>query len=314
MKLNHKEYSFPSATGVCTIYGQSWAPEEVKGVVQIHHGMAEHSERYIAFAQYLCSHGFAVFIHDMANHGKSNQTPELTGYFGEKDGWKNLIQDMNTMMELAKQEYPQLPYFIFGHSMGSFVSRCFIAKYASEVTGAIICGTAGSNALAGVSITLSNAIAKVKGSTYKSTLLDKAGFGAYNKHCEGRTKFDWLSRVPEEVDKYIADPMCGFLFSAKGFGDLSHLLVYANSAAWYQAMPLSLPVCFISGDKDPVGAYGKGVESVYHKLKNSGHNVSMKLYGGARHELLNEIVKDSCMEDVANYFDNVMDGKVTVAQ
>lgn len=314
MELIHKEYSFASATGVCTIYGQSWAPEEVKGVVQIHHGMAEHSGRYISFAQYLCSRGFAVFIHDMANHGKSNQAPELTGYFGEKDGWKNLIQDMKSLMDIAKEEYPQVPYFIFGHSMGSFVSRCFVAKYASDVNGAIICGTAGSNPLAGISVTLSNVIAKVKGSTYKSTLLDKAGFGTYNKQCEGRTKFDWLTRIPEEVDKYIADPMCGFLFSAKGFGDLSRLLVFSSSEAWYQAVPKDLPICLISGDKDPVGAYGKGIEEVYQKLKASNHNVSMKLYGGARHELLNELIKDDMMEDVANYFDNVIEGKVLAAQ
>lgn len=312
MKIIHQEYSFPSATGVCQIYAQSWAPEEgVKAIVQIHHGMAEHSDRYIDFARYLCSRGYGVYIHDMANHGKSNQDLEQTGFFGEKDGWKNLVEDMKTVMELARQAYPGLPYFVFGHSMGSFVTRCFIAKYGQNLDGAVICGTSGRNPLAGVSITLSSLIGKLKGKLHKSNLLEHAGFGAYNKGLPGRTDKDWLTRDDAVVDRYIADPMCGFVFSVQGFNDLGNLLVSANADAWYAAVARDLPLCLISGTKDPVGNYGKGIEEVYQKLKHTGHNVSMKLYAEARHEILNETNKDAVYDDVANFFDNVLEGNLT---
>lgn len=311
MDIKHEEYSFKSKTGVCQIYSQSWVPQgEVRAVVQIHHGMAETSDRYEAFAKYLCGKGFAVFIHDMANHGKSNQNREDTGYFGEKDGWLALVEDMKCTYDIAKKEFPKVPYFVFGHSMGSFVTRCFLAKYASLVDGAIICGTSGKNPLGSISIALSDMIAKFKGSKYKSKLLDTAGFGSYNKRFEGRTKFDWLTRDNKIVDEYINDEMCGFMFSAKGFGDLSKLLVNANSSIWYEKMPKELPICLISGEMDPVGNYGKGITEIYQKLKSTGHNVTMKLYAGCRHEILNETVNDSVFEDVANYFDNVIDGNV----
>lgn len=310
MEIQHQEYSFPSATGVCDIFAQSWAPEEPKAVVQIHHGMAEHSERYIEFAEYLCSRGYAVIIHDMANHGRSNQSPELTGYFGETDGWKNLVEDMKKVMVIARKAYPSLPYFVFGHSMGSFITRCFIAKYGTGLSGAVICGTSGTNPLAGASLLFSNLIGKMKGTTHKSTLLDNAAFGAYNKGLAGRTKFDWLTRVDEAVDAYIADPMCGFLFSAQGFHDLGELLIHANADAWYAAVDTNLPLCLISGAKDPVGNYGKGIEEVYQKLKQTDHNISMKLYAEARHEILNEVNKDCVYDDVANFYDNVLEGNL----
>lgn len=311
MGIRHQEYSFPSATGVCRIFAQSWAPEQApKAVVQLHHGMAEHSERYIDFANYLCARGYAVFIHDMANHGKSNQNAAETGFFGEKDGWKNLVEDTKQVMTLAKKEYPDLPYFVFGHSMGAFIIRCFLVKYGAELAGAVICGTSGANPLAGVSVVLSNLIGRIKGRTHKSKLLDQAAFGTFNKGLPGRTEKDWLTRDDEVVDQYVKDPMCGFLFSVQGFHDLSILILNSNAAVWYETVAKELPLCLISGEKDPVGNYGKGIEQIYHKLKDSGHNVSMKLYAGARHEILNETNKQVVYEDVANFFDNVLEGNV----
>lgn len=311
MGIKHNEYSFKSNTGVCTIYAQSWAPDgEVRAVLQIHHGMAEPGDRYKTFAEHMCGSGIAVFIHDMANHGKSNQNREDTGYFGENDGWLGLIEDMKATYDIAKAKFPDVPYFVFGHSMGSFVVRCFLAKYASLVDGAIICGTSGKNPLAGVSVALSGLIAKCKGSKFKSKLLDKAAFGAYNKQFEGRTKFDWLTKDYEIVDKYIDDEMCGFLFSAKGFADLGRVLMNANSPLWYERMPKDLPICLISGEKDPVGNYGKGITEIYDKLKSTGHNVSMKLYANCRHEILNETNKEIVFDDVVNYIDNVIAGNV----
>lgn len=311
MEMQHQEYTFPSATGVCQIYARSWTPGgALKGVVQIHHGMAEHSERYIDFASYLCGQGYAVYTHDMANHGRSNQNPQETGYFGEQDGWKNLVEDMHKVMLIAKKDHPQLPYFVFGHSMGSFVTRCFIAKYGYGLSGAVICGTSGENPLTGISGLLSSMIAKGKGSTFKSKLLDQAAFGSYNKGLPGRTDKDWLSRDEAVVDRYLADPLCGFVFSARGFGDLGTLVQNCNGKPWYDAVDQALPLCLISGEKDPVGAYGKGVEEVYQRLKSTGHNVSMKLYAQARHEILNETNKDAVYTDVVNFLNNVLAGNV----
>lgn len=310
MSVKHKEYFFPSSTGVCQIYARSWCPDNPKAVVQIHHGMAEHIERYDEFAQYLAQRGFVVYAHDMANHGKSNQNPDERGYFGEKDAWKNLIKDMKNLYDIAKKEHPDLPYFVFGHSMGSFITRCFIAKYKDAVDGAIICGTGGKQGAAPAGLALTNIIGAFKGKKSKSAFVQNMAFGTYNKPFGNRTEFEWLTRDEKIVDKYVADEMCGFLFSVQGFNDLLKLIVSANADSWYDSVPKDLPICLISGDKDPVGNFGKGVEEVYKKLKETDHNVYMKLYGNDRHEILNERNKEDVYIDVVNFIENVMDGKV----
>ncbi|MCD7723095.1 MAG: alpha/beta hydrolase [Clostridiales bacterium] len=290
MKIS--EFSFKSATGVCDIYARRFLPdnEQVQAVIVMHHGMAEHSDRYLEFFEFLTSKGYAVYMHDMANHGKSNQNAAETGYFGDRGGYNALLFDFKTVFETAKKEYPTKKIIICGHSMGSFIARCFTAKYAKDgISGAIYIGTGGSNPAAAVGDFVSRSIAKIKGAKYKSKTLDKLIFGSYNSKFEKRTACDWLSTDSASNDKFIADPMCGFLFSAAGINDLIKLNISANSKEWYAAIPKSLPVLLISGDMDPVGAYGKGIVEINNKLKESAHtNVTMKLYKGLRHEILNE--------------------------
>ena len=297
-----KEFTFPSTTGLADIHAASYLPDgkEVKAVLQIAHGMAEHLERYEAFADVLCDNGIAVYINDHIGHGKSVKNDDELGYFGKVDGWNGFIEDCHELTKIAKAENPGKPYIFFGHSMGSFVARAYSLKYANEINGAIYCGTAGPNPASAIGIKLSGLIAKIKGDHFRSNLINNIAFGSYNSKFEGRTAFDWLSRDVEQVDKYIADKYCGFLFTANGYRDLMTLLDFVSNKNWFANLSKELPVLMISGAMDPVGDYSKGVETVYNTLKENGKkNIKKILYPNGRHEILNEkACFDKVCEDV----------------
>lgn len=300
MSYVKKEFTFKSVSGLADIHCASYLPEsgEIKAVIQIAHGMAEHLERYEAFADVLCKNGVAVYINDHLGHGSSIKDKNELGYFGAKDGWKNFVEDCHELTKIAKVENPGKPYILFGHSMGSFVARAYSIKYADEIGGAIYCGTAGPNPAAGAGKMVANLIIKLKGDHYRSKLIDKMAFGAYNSKFEGRTAFDWLSRDNFQVDKYIADDLCGFLFTTAGYRDLFSLLAYVSSKEWFEKLSKKLPVLIISGAMDPVCNYSKGIEQVCDSLKKAGkNNVKKILYADARHEILNE---SACFETVCN--------------
>lgn len=286
------EFFFPSTSALADIHAASYLPEnkeDVKIVLQIAHGMAEHLERYEAFAEYLTANGIAVYINDHIGHGKSITSRDELGYFGEKDGWKHFVEDCHELTKIAKNENPGKPYIFFGHSMGSFVARAYAFKYANEIDGVVVCGTSGKNPLASVGIVLAKIIAKIFGSHHRSKLIDKMSFGTYNERFEKRTNFDWLTRDNDIVDKYIADEDCGFLFTATGSKDLMCILDYVSSEQWYHGFNKDLPVYVIAGEEDPVGAYGKGVKEVADGLRANGvKDVTLTLYPGCRHEILNE--------------------------
>ena len=305
MEIVRKEYSFKSTTGVADIYAQSWAPansEDVIGIFQIVHGMAEYSVRYEKFANFLCTKGFAVFINDHIGHGKSVNSDDELGYFGEKDGYLGFVNDARVLTEMAMHEYPDKPVIFFGHSMGSFVARKYTQEFGDRIAGAIYCGTSGANPATGIAVKLADIIAARYGSMHRSEFINKLAFGSYNKKINPpRTPFDWLSVNTENVDKYIADPYCGFLFTAKGYKDLFMLLNSVSKKDWFKSIPYSLPIYITSGAMDPVGEYGKGVKQVYDDLKKTGHtDVTLKIYDGLRHEILNE-EKIEVFEDIANW-------------
>lgn len=307
MEFLHKEYTIPSATGIADIYVQSVAPDaEPSGIIQITHGMAEHSDRYIGAANYFAAAGFAVFMSDHAGHGKSICSDDDLGYFGEKDGHIRIVEDCHAVTELAKATYPGKKVILWGHSMGSFVTRSYLAKFPDAVDAAVICGTAGANPAAAAGALIANLIAKVKGSKYRSTFIDSLAFGAYNKKFEGRTKFDWLSVDTQNIDVYIEDPKCGYLFTATAYRDLFKLLSGVSSKEWYAAVPKKTPLYLIAGDMDPVGNFGKGVTEVYNNLKNAGCNVSCKLYEGMRHEIHNEGIKKEVYEDILSFARSIL--------
>lgn len=300
-----KEFTFPSVSGLADIHAAAYLPDngEVKAVLQVAHGMAEHLERYEKFAAALCDLGIALYINDHLGHGQSVFSASELGYFGETDGWKNFVEDCHKLSLIAKEENPDKPLIFFGHSMGSFVARAYTLKYADEVNAAIYCGTAGPNPASGVGQLLAKAIAKAKGDHHRSKLIDKIAFGSYNSKFEKRTAFDWLSRDNEEVDKYIADDLCGFLFTANGYRDLMALLAFVSSKEWFEGLDKKLPVMFIAGAMDPVGGYGKGIDTVCDKLYKAGKdNITKILYPDARHEILNEkACFDAVVKDVSNF-------------
>ena len=306
MEFLTKEYSFLSASGLCEIFAQSAAPIDygsIKGVVQISHGMAEYSNRYSRFALELCKAGYAVFVSDHVGHGSSITDRDMLGYFGE-NGEETFIEDLKTISDMAKSEYPDLPFYMVGHGMGSLIARKYTAKYGYLLDGVVYTGTSGENPMLGIGLHLANTLIKQNGPQYRSDILNTMAFGAYNRKTPKRTECDWVSRDEAEVDKFIADDLCGYQYTVSGMKALFMTLKQVSSRRWYNTIPLSMPIYLLSGSMDPVGDYGKGVKEVYKKLKKTGHkNVTMKIYEDARHEIFNEINRDEVHSDIITWLD-----------
>lgn len=291
-----------SATGLCSINIRYWVPDNQppRAVLTIMHGMAEHIDRYNDFASFLAQNGIAVAAADMASHGKSISENGIRGYLGPENGWDKLIADAFAVHNAIKQAYPSAPCFLFGHSMGSFLARSYAARHGKDIDAFIFCGTAGRNGAIPIAKFLAEREIKRTGGNKPSATLNKLAFGAYNKPFEGRTDFDWLSANTANVDKYIADPACGFTFTAAAFRDLFTGLEEISRKDWAQKVP-NKPIMVIAGDKDPVGSMGKGPQEVAAKLLASGHDVLLKLYPGMRHEILNETDKQAVWQDVLDF-------------
>lgn len=273
-----------------------WMPEqgtEVKAFVQILHGMAEYSDRYYKFAKYLNKAGIAVFCGDHRGHGETASDDEI-GWFSEKDGWNRIACDAFELANFITSQYKSLtvPTILFGHSMGSFLARTVMVAHPEFYSGVIIMGTGCSKGIVGkVGKLICKIQIKKNGQKSKGVLMNKLSFGSYNKAIENpMTEFDWLSRDDQEVGKYIADPKCGFVCTNGFFYDLLTGIEFANSKANAAILPKDLPLLIISGQEDPVGDLGKGVEKVYNLYCDAGiADVELVLVPGARHELLNEI-------------------------
>lgn len=296
------DFYFTSSTGDCEIHAAKWEGAEKRAVFQINHGMAEHIERYEGFAEFLADNGFVVYANDHIGHGKSINGTYKPGFFG-MDNTEGAVfaDDCKLLTDIAKEENPGLPYFFFGHSMGSFVARRYAALYGDGINGLVVCGTGGPNPACGIAILLDDIISKFKGVEADGKFINTLAFGSYNKRTEKVTEFDWLTKDTDIVDKYINDPLCGFLFSNRGFRDMLSLLKFVNSADCYNATRKDLPIFLVAGAEDPVGPYGKGVETVYNTYLKNGNPAEIKLYEGDRHEILNELDKDQVMADILTW-------------
>lgn len=305
-----KDIYFPSHDGVTTIHACIWLPDgEIKGVVQIIHGMAEHAARYAPFAEFLNSHGLAVCAEDHLGHGQSVTSDENLGYFNDKRDTDVIIADIRALQLAVKKQTGDKPYFMFGHSMGSFFCRKYISLYGTDFNGAIIMGSGFKSAftlsLAGFCVRVN---ALFCGWKNRSKSITKLAFGSYNKKFKPvRTQFDWLSEKPENVDAYLADPLCGFSFTNNGYSILFGIIKQACSHKTISATPKDLPVYFIAGTDDPVGDYGKGVKKAYDKFVKAGvKDVSISLYDNSRHEILNGDCKEKVCEDVLSFINSHM--------
>lgn len=305
MRTDH----YYSSCGAGKIHYCKWTPEQPpKAVIQLVHGIAECITRYDRFANYLNDLGFVVVGEDHMGHGDSIGEDGIRGYF--HGGWFNGVQDTYQLLEDTKKEYPDLPYVLFGHSMGSFMVRTILAKYPeSGISAAIICGTGWQPSFAlPALIKVLEGICKKNGEETPNQKIHDLVFGGYNKRIPNpRTTKDWLSRDEEIVDRYVADPLCGFVASCGLMRDMIIGIRYVQTPANLANMKKYLPVLFIAGDADPVGPYGKGVEKAAKAFRKSGMvNVTVKLYPEARHEILNEINYREVFEDIREWLDKTV--------
>ena len=289
------------------IFTYRWLPDEdkeVRAAVQIVHGMAEHAGRYGEFADFLADNGFAVYADDHRGHGKTAGSLENIGFFAEENGWNLVVNDEIELTRIIRQENPGIPVFLLGHSMGTFIIRDYIFTQSDSVDGVILSGT---SCDPGVMANLGKMIAKWQikqnGFKAKSPLLDKLSFGKFNSYFKpNRTPFDWLSTNDENVDRYIADPYCGSVFSAGFFYDLIIGVKKVNLFENIEKISSSLPIFLISGEKDPVGNFTKGVLKVFNDYEKAKLNdVSYKFYTGFRHEILKETNRLEVYNDIAGW-------------
>ena len=290
--------------GAGKIHFCRWTPEgEPIAVFQIIHGIAEFVERYDGFARYLNSLGILVVAEDHMGHGKSINGQGVRGYF--HGGWFAAVEDSMTLLKQTKAEFPDLPYILFGHSMGSFMARTILCRYPEcHLSAAIICGTGWQpRAILPAGIAAARLVCKKDGEQNPSEKLQNIIFGGYNKKVEHpRTSFDWLSRDQKNVDDYIAHPLCGFVASAGLLRDLMTGIQYIEMPESLDKMNKDLPVFFIAGGDDPVGSYGKGVHQAEEAFRKAGmKQVDCKIYPLCRHEILNEINKEEIYGDIAHW-------------
>lgn len=306
---NTNTFRFPSCDGQHQIFARQWLPSEgqPKAVVQIVHGVSEYIDRYAAVARFLADHGFVVVGCDHLGHGRTASGPEEYGFFTEQKGWHTVSGDVRRLRTLMGQKYPDLPYFMLGHSMGSFLARSYLIDWPGTLTGAILSGT-GQEAPAMVKAGwhLANLVSKISGPRAHSKLVEKLSFGAYNKQfAPTRTRADWISRDEAVVDTYIADPLCEFLPTAGMFRDMMEGLQYIANKNNLKKMDPATPVYFFSGDKDPVGGNGEGVQKVVGFFREAGtEDLTLKLYPEGRHEMMNEINRDEVFTDLLAWLEN----------
>ncbi len=303
-----RELYYPSQ-GAGQIHVNCWEPVgSPRAVIQIIHGIAEHTDRYDAFADFLVAHGFLVVAEDHMGHGKSIGKNGTQGFF--HGGWFTAVADSYTLLQTTREEYPEIPYILFGHSMGSFMARTILEKYPqSGISGAVISGTGWMpEPVLAAGHGMCSLVCKRSDEKKPNEKLQGLVFGSYNKRVEhSRTAYDWLTRDKGAVDAYVADPLCGFTASAGLLRDMLGGMRYIQRNENLCKMNKKLPVHFISGGDDPVGGYGKGVQKAMDVFRSVGmERVSGKIYPLCRHELLNECNREEVMNDLLSWVNEML--------
>lgn len=304
---NMTEFTFLSTDGKTQLHGMRWEPEggSVRAVLQICHGVAEHIVRYDAFARYLNDLGIAVVGHDHLGHGLSLPEGGTPVYFGEGNTWNTVVDDIYVLHQRIRLRYPDVPLCIMGHSMGSFLTRTYLIRYPGTVKAAVIMGTGWQpKAVIAGGMAVAKAVGAVVGENGTSDLVTNLAFGAYNKlFAPNRTSCDWLSADEDNVDAYMADPLCGADATVGLFRQMLSGIRFNQKLSNLRQMDPRIPVLFVAGEKDPVGDCGNGVRRTYQEFRRAGvQDCTLKLYPGLRHEILNEKAQQQqIFEDIGQW-------------
>ncbi len=310
--MEKKDFKILSSDRLHTLSGVVYLPKgEAKGFFHIVHGMTEHIGRYDKIMSDLAREGYICFGYDNLGHGNTAKDKNELGYIAKKGGHDLLARDVKLFSDAVMSEYgnkdKKLPYYLMGHSMGSFITRLAVQKYVNPDK-YIIMGTGGKNPAAGAGLAVIACIKLFCGERHISPFVDKLAFGSYNKRFGGGTTKDpspWLTNDKLQREKYYADEFCTFKFTVSAMGDLIRLNKITNSGKWYKNMPKSLPVLLVSGEDDPVGDYGKGINQVCAGLKKQGIDARAILYPSARHEILNDDTYGEVKKDITDFLDIV---------
>jgi len=304
-EMNVQE-SFVTALDGSEIYLRKWLPErDPRGIIQIAHGMTEHAGVYTDFIAALLEAGYGVYAHDHKGHGKTVKREEDYGHFEPNVGWNEAVSDVIFVSETIRKEQT-CPLFLLGHSMGSFLSRRAVQLKGELYDGFLISGTGGNPGILGsIGHKVATIEMKLRGAKTKSPMLNFLSFGNFNSHFKpNRTEFDWLSSDNSQVDKYIADPLCGFICTTSFYRELFSGVLEVNKLDEFKKTPKNLPIHIFSGDRDPVGDMGKGVKEVYENYKKCDvRDVTLRLYENGRHEMFHEVNRDEVFQDLISWLD-----------
>ncbi len=307
--MHRKELYYRSYDGITKIHARLWLPEKTvnsvpHGIIRIVHGMVEHIGRYERFAEFMSSKGFIVAGNDHLGHGLSVREGGIRGYFAEPNGNECVLRDIHRLHMVLKKKYPDLPYFLLGHSMGSFLTRQYIGHYAGHLDGAVIMGTGSyAPAMLEMGIGLCRLEALIHGWKYVSSLVVQISSSSNNRRIpDAVTESDWLSKEPKEVEKFRSDPLCGFKFTLNGYYNMFRSIRDCQSKKRIRLIPKDLPILFVSGEEDPIGDYGAGVLKAYRSYVNAGmRDVLCKLFPGDRHEILNETDRECVYNELLEW-------------
>lgn len=308
--MQMKSFAFKTNDGT-ELWVNRWAPdpeEDIKGIVQLHHGLAEHSLRYDRIGSILAENGYVFNAYDMRGHGRTAELAieKETGMFGklaDNDGFNRVVEDLHEVIDSYKKEYPGKTIILFGHSFGSFVSQGYIEKYGKDIDACVLCGTAGPrDALIFFGKIAVSLIKKIKGGDSFVPFLDTLAFGSYNERTEKKTNHDWLSRNELNVQMFFSDKWCNIPLTTSFYYDMMNGLQTIHNRSAIDAIPKELPLYMIYGGMDPVGDYGKTVKKLYKIYCRKGiKNIQIKEYPEDRHEILNEVDKETVEKDLLEW-------------
>ena len=309
-EVQSSPFTLPAADNGGELFVYRWLPQRPpRAAVQIAHGLVEHAGRYARLAQALTDAGYAVYANDHRGHGRTTRTSEDLGFFAESDGWRKCVDDLWQLNRRIAADHPGVPIVLIGHSMGSFMAQHFISEHGDALAGVVLSGSGGKPSPLAMAGRMVARIERLRvGARGKSALIQALSFGAFNKRFEpARTPFDWLSRDQAEVDKYAADPLCGFPASVQLWIDMLDALGDVTAAPRQARIPKRLAVYVVAGTRDAVSGNTKSLEQLLAAYRDAGlERVTHHFYPDARHELFNETNREEVTRDMIAWLDGVV--------